>query len=262
MKRVLPDTIRLLSFGTVVAPRCHEVETAVELSKPAKIPAGAELSALRCRRLHQRRVGVQRLLSLLPLLLLLLLLLFLLLVLVLLLPGMFIVSCFSSAAAAAAAAVAILKLSLTWASSHPLALRLLAGSKNRRYAEESGDRLHMEAFYDNYCDPATVNSRAAGGGGRSNGGGGSSNGGGRRRNYPVVCVNYHKMWDNKEALVRALGLPAGEALKVKVPMMAGGVERSVLRNCALKRYLSLRRGGGGGGGVGEGCPRWEALKVP
>lgn len=60
----------------------------------------------------------------------------------------------------------------------------------------------METFYDNYCDPAAVDRAAA------------SNGG-RRRNYPVVCVNYHKMWDNKEALVRALGLPAGEALKVR-----------------------------------------------
>lgn len=63
----------------------------------------------------------------------------------------------------------------------------------RRYAEERDDRLHMESFYDNYCNPQTV----AG-----------------RRNYPVVCVNYHKLWDNKEALVKALGLPAGEALKV------------------------------------------------
>ena len=64
---------------------------------------------------------------------------------------------------------------------------------DRRYAEERDDRLRMESFYDNYCDPQTV----AG-----------------RRNYPVVCVNYHKLWDNKEALVKALGLPAGEALKV------------------------------------------------
>lgn len=63
----------------------------------------------------------------------------------------------------------------------------------KRYAEESDDRLHMESFYDNYCNPQTVD-------------------GGR--NYPVVCVNYHKLWDNKEALVKALGLPAGEALKV------------------------------------------------
>ncbi|CAM9452650.1 unnamed protein product [Ascophyllum nodosum] len=62
-----------------------------------------------------------------------------------------------------------------------------------RYAEESGDRLHLEAFYDNYCNPA----KASG-----------------SRNYPVVCVNYHKMWDNKEALVAALGLPAEEASKM------------------------------------------------
>eukprot|EP00903_Cladosiphon_okamuranus_P019425 g17860.t1 len=67
-----------------------------------------------------------------------------------------------------------------------------------RYAEEVGDRLLMETFYDNYCDPVTVDRAAA-------------KNGGKRRNFPVVCVNYHKMWDNKEALVRALGLPAGEA---------------------------------------------------
>lgn len=67
----------------------------------------------------------------------------------------------------------------------------------------------MQAFYDNYCDPATVDEAAAGSGGR-------------RRNYPVVCVNYHKMWDNKGALVRALGLPAEEALKVR-GMTAGDV---------------------------------------
>ena len=60
----------------------------------------------------------------------------------------------------------------------------------------------MQAFYDNYCDRVTVDEAAAGNGGK-------------RRNYPVVCVNYHKMWDNKEALVRALGLPAGEASKVR-----------------------------------------------
>ncbi|CAN0178789.1 unnamed protein product [Scytosiphon promiscuus] len=68
------------------------------------------------------------------------------------------------------------------------------------YAEESGDRLHMESFYDNYCNPAKA---AAGNAGSS-----------ARRNYPVVCVNYHKMWDNKEALVKALGLPSGEASKM------------------------------------------------
>ncbi|CAN0580677.1 unnamed protein product, partial [Ectocarpus sp. 12 AP-2014] len=64
------------------------------------------------------------------------------------------------------------------------------------YAEESDDRLHMEAFYDNYCNPATVAAAGASGAIRK-----------ERRNYPVVCVNYHKMWDNKEALVKALGLP-------------------------------------------------------
>ncbi|CAB1107672.1 unnamed protein product [Ectocarpus sp. CCAP 1310/34] len=74
------------------------------------------------------------------------------------------------------------------------------------YAEESGDRLHMEAFYDNYCNPASVaaaGTAAAGGATKK-----------ERRNYPVVCVNYHKMWDNKEALVKALGLPVGEASKL------------------------------------------------
>ncbi|CBN75253.1 expressed unknown protein [Ectocarpus siliculosus] len=73
------------------------------------------------------------------------------------------------------------------------------------YAEESGDRLHMEAFYDNYCNPATVAGAGAGASGAIKK---------ERRNYPVVCVNYHKMWDNKEALVKALGLPAGEASKL------------------------------------------------
>eukprot|EP00752_Nemacystus_decipiens_P005858 g5292.t1 len=76
-----------------------------------------------------------------------------------------------------------------------------------RYAEESGDRLHMQAFYDNYCDPDAADDEAAAGA--------AAHGRGRRRrNYPVVCVNYHKMWDNKEALVRALGLPAEEASKL------------------------------------------------
>lgn len=64
-----------------------------------------------------------------------------------------------------------------------------------RYAEENGDRLHMESFYDNYCNPSPVHGS---------------------RNYPVICVNYHKMWDNKQALVAALGLPAEEASKVGV----------------------------------------------
>ena len=72
----------------------------------------------------------------------------------------------------------------------------------RRYAEETDDRLHMESFYDNYCDPQTV---------------------GSRRNYPVVCVNYHKLWDNKEAVVKALGLPAEEAQKVMGRGRGGGV---------------------------------------
>lgn len=71
----------------------------------------------------------------------------------------------------------------------------------------------MEAFYDNYCDPAAVD-RAAAAAGNGNGG--------RRRNYPVVCVNYHKMWDNKEAVVRALGLPAQEASKVPTMGRVGG----------------------------------------
>ena len=29
----------------------------------------------------------------------------------------------------------------------------------------------------------------------------------KRREYPVLAVNYHKIWDNVEALVEALGLP-------------------------------------------------------
>ncbi|CAM9830412.1 unnamed protein product, partial [Hapterophycus canaliculatus] len=73
------------------------------------------------------------------------------------------------------------------------------------YAEESGDRLHMESFYDNYCGPAGADAGAAGG---------ARGSGSAVRNYPVVCVNYHKMWDNKEALVKALGLPPGEASKM------------------------------------------------
>ncbi|CAM9598033.1 unnamed protein product, partial [Discosporangium mesarthrocarpum] len=55
------------------------------------------------------------------------------------------------------------------------------------YAEEAGDRLGLASFFYNFCKP--------GGGGRP------------RRNYPVVCINYHKIWDNPEAVVRALGLP-------------------------------------------------------
>lgn len=65
----------------------------------------------------------------------------------------------------------------------------------KRYAEEDMDRLHMESFYDNYCNP--------------------SNQPGNKRNYPIVCINYHKIWDNPVAVVRALGLPAEEASKVR-----------------------------------------------
>lgn len=73
------------------------------------------------------------------------------------------------------------------------------------YAGEAGDRLHMEAFYDNYCNPETVAGGTVSGTVQKS----------KRRNYPVVCLNYHKMWDNREAVVRALGLPAGEASKVR-----------------------------------------------
>lgn len=66
-----------------------------------------------------------------------------------------------------------------------------------RYAGEPDDRLHMASFYENYCSTDGVD------------------GAGKRRNYAVVCVNYHKMWDNKEALMLALGLPADEASKVQ-----------------------------------------------
>ncbi|CAM9841265.1 unnamed protein product [Pylaiella littoralis] len=72
------------------------------------------------------------------------------------------------------------------------------------YAGEAGDRLHMEAFYDNYCNPETVAGGTVSGTVQKS----------KRRNYPVVCLNYHKMWDNREAVVRALGLPAGEASKM------------------------------------------------
>ncbi|CAM9945197.1 unnamed protein product, partial [Choristocarpus tenellus] len=62
-----------------------------------------------------------------------------------------------------------------------------------RYSEESGDRLGMERFYYNFCSPPSPQNL---------------------RNYPVVCINNHKMWDNKEAVVRALGLPPEQAANV------------------------------------------------
>lgn len=67
-----------------------------------------------------------------------------------------------------------------------------------RYAEEEEDRLHMETFYDNYCGSTDEDKRKAK----------------LIRNYPVVCINYHKIWDNSVAVVRALGLPESEASKL------------------------------------------------
>lgn len=60
----------------------------------------------------------------------------------------------------------------------------------------------MGLFYENYCTPQGAQRLA--------------------RNYPVVCVNYHKIWDNPAALVRALGLPGEEAEKVRDGVSGAG----------------------------------------
>lgn len=76
-----------------------------------------------------------------------------------------------------------------------------------RYAEEKGeDRLKMRLFYENYCTPQGAQRLA--------------------RNYPVVCVNYHKIWDNPAALVRALGLPGEEAEKVRDGVSGAGSRKT------------------------------------
>lgn len=84
----------------------------------------------------------------------------------------------------------------------------------------------MESFYDNYCDPQGPQSG--------------------RRNYPIVCINYHKIWDNPVAVVRALGLPIEEADKVRGRGGIGGVRVGLYRfegGGGARKLMWVVRGG-------------------
>jgi len=63
-----------------------------------------------------------------------------------------------------------------------------------KYAKESGDRMRLEEHYDNYI---TKNSN---------------------RQYPIIAINYHRMWDDLEDILDILGLPRD--LKSKFPKRA------------------------------------------
>ena len=64
------------------------------------------------------------------------------------------------------------------------------------YAAAGVDRMRLIDHFDAYTAP---NARDGGGGG----GGRAA----RTRNYPIIALNYHKLWDNLDAVMHALSFP-------------------------------------------------------
>eukprot|EP00622_Pseudochattonella_farcimen_P002359 FR737272.1.p1 GENE.FR737272.1~~FR737272.1.p1 ORF type:complete len:249 (+),score=26.57 FR737272.1:92-748(+) len=58
-----------------------------------------------------------------------------------------------------------------------------AWPKLDKYAEQGVDRMRLSDHFNAFMRPANM------------------------RNYPVIAINYHKLWDNLPAVMEALGLP-------------------------------------------------------
>mmetsp|Transcript_15650 Transcript_15650/g.25460 ORF Transcript_15650/g.25460 Transcript_15650/m.25460 type:complete len:437 (+) Transcript_15650:103-1413(+) len=62
----------------------------------------------------------------------------------------------------------------------------------RQYAKEKGDRMRLEEHYDNYVTKQMGNDN---------------------RNYPIIALNYHKLWDQLPEVLDLLGLPSALAAR-------------------------------------------------
>mmetsp|Transcript_1165 Transcript_1165/g.3632 ORF Transcript_1165/g.3632 Transcript_1165/m.3632 type:complete len:126 (-) Transcript_1165:31-408(-) len=87
-----------------------------------------------------------------------------------------------------------------------------------RYAAEGVDKMGLEAFFQGYTSPSQT------------------------RQFPIVLLNYHKLWDNADAVMDALGLPRslGGTFPARTETVRNDLTGAAERNAA---HTEKTRGG-------------------